>query len=325
MTIFSLDELHQTANLVYQTMSPTPQYRWPLLCDRIETELWLKHENHTPTGAFKLRGSLSFNQWAKTSYPGTPGIVTATRGNHGQGQALAASSLGFKAKIVVPHGNSIEKNSAMRAFGADLVEYGEDFDAASIEAQRLSQSENLLLVPAFHPEIVKGVSSYALEFFTQVPNLDVVYVPIGCGSGICGLITIRDLLGLKTEIVGVVSTEADAARLSFESGKIIETESANTFADGMAVRVPVADAFEIYSHGAGHIVSVNDDEVAEAMRILFACTHNVVEGAGAATLAAVIQQKNALKNKKVGAILTGGNIDTNMFVSVLQGKTPTVN
>ncbi len=226
--------------------------------------------------------------------------------------------------IVVPHGNSVEKNAAMRAFGAELIEHGADFDEAAAEAQRLAESRSLVRVPSFHHDLVAGVASYALEFFHAVPDLHAVYVPIGCGSGICALIAARDALGLDTRIVGVVSTEADAARRAFESGTPCSTDTARTFADGMAVRVVVSEAFEVYSRGAERIVSVTDDEVAEAMRQYFSCTHNVAKGAGAAPLAALLQEREAMVGKRVGVILCGGNVDTDVFARVLRGETPEI-
>jgi len=303
-------------------MLPTPQYIWPQLCEHLETTVWVKHENHTATGAFKIRGGITFLNWLSKSHPDVKGIITATRGNHGQSQARAAKAANLTAKILVPYGNSNEKNIAMRSFGAELIEFGQDFDEAKTEAMRLSEAENLFMVPPFHPQLVLGVASYALELFTAAPDLDIVYVPIGCGSGICGLISVRDALGLKTEIVGVVSNQADAAKQSFEAGRIIETKTANTFADGMAVRSPVEEAFHVYSQGASRIVSVSDHEIAHAMRLYYACTHNLAEGSGAASLAAAIQEKQTIKGKKVGLILTGGNIDTQMFASILKGETP---
>ncbi len=323
MPIFSKSELEDAARLVHTFMPPTPQYVWPLICDATGATVWVKHENHTPAGAFKIRGGITFVDWLQREHPQSRGVVTATRGNHGQSQARAATAAGLVAKILVPRGNSVEKNAAMRAFGADLVEYGDDFDEARIEAGRLAEVENLTMVPPFHTELVRGVATYALEMFTAAPDLDTVYVPIGCGSGICSIITVRDALGLKTKIVGVVSTEAQTAKLSFEAGRLIETNSAQTFADGVAVRVPVQEAFDIYSKGADRIVAVSDDEVAEAIRIYYRCTHNVAEGAGAAPLAALMQERDAMKGREVGVILCGGNIDTDKFVTVLQGNTPT--
>jgi len=320
--LFNKDELEEATQLVHRFIPPTPQYVWPQICEKADATVWVKHENHTPTGAFKIRGGITFVDWLKRTEPATKGIITATRGNHGQSQARAAAAAGMKAKIIVPRGNSVEKNAAMRAFGGNIVEFGDDFDAARLEAARLAEEEHLFMVPPFHTEIVRGVATYAFELMEAAPDLDTIYVPIGCGSGICGIIAVRDALGLKTKVVGVVSTEAQTAKLSFESGNLVETDSANTFADGMAVRVPVKEAFDIYSRGADRIVSVSDDEVAEAMRIYFHDTHNVVEGAGAASLAAMLQERDVIRGTNVGVILSGGNIDADMFASVLQGATP---
>ncbi len=322
MPLFNKTELERATQLVHTQMLPTPQYVWPLINDAVGTEVLVKHENHTPTGAFKVRGGITFMDWLLRDHPGVRGICTATRGNHGQSQARAATAAGLSAKVYVPYGNSKEKNAAMRAFGADLIEFGDDFDTARTEAMRVAEEEQLMIVPPFHVELVRGVATYAFELFTSVSDLDTVYVPIGCGSGISGLITARDALGLKTKIVGVVSSEAQTARLSFDARQLLETESANTFADGMAVRVPVAEAFEIYSKGAERIVTVTDDQVAEAMRLYFRSTHNVAEGAGAASLAALMQERAQMKDRKVAVILTGGNIDTNWFSMVLCGETP---
>ena len=324
MPIFGKDEIEQAARLVYKFMPPTPQYVWPLLCQRVGATVWVKHENHTPTGAFKIRGGITFIDWLKRNNPKVAGIITATRGNHGQSQARAATVAGLKVKILVPHGNSVEKNAAMRAFGAEVIEFGRDFDEARVEAMRLADAEDLFMVPPFHRELVRGVATYALELFTAVATLDTVYVPIGCGSGICGIITVRDLLGLKTKVVGVVSTEAQAAKLSFESGCLTETASANTIADGMAVRVPVAEAFALYAKGAERIVAVSDDEVAEAMRIYYSDTHNLAEGAGAAPLAALLKEQDEMQGKEVGVILSGGNVDLHVYAAILAGKVSTL-
>lgn len=311
------DDLEQAARHVYQVMPATAQYPWPLLAERLGCTVWVKHENHTPTGAFKVRGGITFLHWLRREHPGVKGIVCATRGNHGQSLALAASTLGLRALIVVPEGNSLEKNNAMRGFGGEVVECGRDFDEAREEAVRLAQVHDLYLVPPFHTELVKGVATYALELFIAAPDLDTVYVPIGCGSGICGVIAARDALGLKTQVVGVVSKEAAAAKLSFEAGAICETASANTFADGLAVRKPVPDAFAIYGVGATRIVSVSEDEIAEAMRVYYTDTHNLAEGAGAAALAALIQEREMMLGKKVGVILSGGNVDQGVYARVI--------
>ena len=319
---FSADELASAAELVHRHVPPTPQRNWPLLSSRVGAEVWVKHENHAPTGAFKVRGGITFVDWLKRSRPDLPGLCTATRGNHGQSQAMAARAAGLRALIYVPEGNSVEKNAAMAAFGGELVVHGSDFDTAREEAMRVAEAEGLAIVPPFHKELVRGVATYGWEMFNALSDLDTVYVPIGCGSGICGTILARDALGLTTRIVGVVSTGAPCAKLSYEAGAPVGTNAARTFADGMAVRVPVAEALEIYGQGAERIVAVSDDEVAAAMRLLFACTHNVAEGAGAAALAALMQERAAMAGRKVGIILSGGNVDTQVFRTVLAGETP---
>ncbi|QKS80650.1 threonine dehydratase [Pseudomonas bijieensis] len=317
MHTLTRDAIEQAARHLYQVMPATAQYAWPLLAERLGCTVWVKHENHTPIGAFKVRGGVSFVHWLKREHPEAKGIVTATRGNHGQSLALAATALGLKALIVVPQGNSVEKNNAMRGFGGEVVEYGRDFDEAREEAVRLAQAHGLYLVPPFHPELVKGVATYGLELFNAVPDLDTVYVPIGCGSGICGVIAARDALGLKTQVVGVVSTEATAAKLSFESGTLCETASANTFADGLAVRRPIPEAFAIYGAAAARIVSVSDAEIAEAMRVYYTDTHNLAEGAGAAALAALMQERETMRGKRVAVILSGGNIDRSVYAKLI--------
>jgi len=317
MHTLTREDIEQAARQVYQVMPATAQYRWPLLAERLGCTVWVKHENHTPTGAFKVRGGITFMHWLRREHPSVKGIVSATRGNHGQSLALAASAVGLKALIVVPLGNSLEKNNAMRGFGGEVVEYGRDFDEAREEAARLALEHGLYLVPPFHTELVKGVATYALELFSAAPDLHTVYVPIGCGSGICGVIAARDALGLDTQVVGVVSTEAAAAKLSFEAKTICETASANTFADGLAVRKPIAEAFDVYGAGAARIVSVSEDEIAEAMRVYYTDTHNLAEGAGAAALAALMQERDRMQGKRVGVILSGGNIDRAVYARVI--------
>lgn len=324
MQIFSKSELEHAAELIYRQMPATPQYSWPLLNQRIGADVLVKHENHTPTGAFKVRGAITFMDWMVRNHPKAPGIITATRGNHGQGQARSARAAGFRAKVYVPHGNSLEKNNAMRAFGAELIEFGHDFDEARLEAVRIAESEGLFIVPPFHLELVRGVATYAFELLSYAPDLDTVYVPIGCGSGICGVIAARDALGLKTKVVGVVSERAAAAKAAFETGNLQPSEVANTFADGMAVRMPVADAVAIYRAGAERVITVSDDEIAEAIRIYYSDMHTLAEGAGAASLAALLQEKDAMQGKRVGVILTGANMDSSMLSEILLGRTPTV-
>jgi threonine dehydratase len=311
------EDIEQAARQVYQVMPATAQYRWPLLAERLGCTVWVKHENHTPTGAFKVRGGITFMHWLRREHPDVKGIVSATRGNHGQSLALAAQTVGLKALIVVPKGNSLEKNNAMRGFGGEVVEFGRDFDEAREEAARLALEHGLYLVPPFHTELVKGVATYALELFSAAPDLHTIYVPIGCGSGICGVIAARDALGLDTQVVGVVSTEAAAAKLSFEAKTIRETAAANTFADGLAVRKPIAEAFDVYGAGASRIVSVSEGEIAEAMRVYYTDTHNLAEGAGAAALAALMQERDRMQGKRVGVILSGGNIDRAVYARVI--------
>ncbi|QJP95205.1 threonine dehydratase [Pseudomonas fluorescens] len=317
MHTLTREDIEQAARQVYQVMPATAQYRWPLLTERLGCTVWVKHENHTPTGAFKVRGGITFMHWLRREHPNVKGIVSATRGNHGQSLALAASAVGLRALIVVPKGNSLEKNNAMRGFGGEVVEFGRDFDEAREEAARLALEHGLYLVPPFHTELVKGVATYALELLNAAPDLHTLYVPIGCGSGICGVIAARDALGLDTQVVGVVSTEAAAAKLSFEAKTICETASANTFADGLAVRKPIAEAFDVYGAGATRIVAVSEDEIAEAMRVYYTDTHNLAEGAGAAALAALMQERDRMQGKRVGVILSGGNIDRAVYARVI--------
>ncbi|NOJ43563.1 threonine dehydratase [Bradyrhizobium australiense] len=311
--MFDLAELERAHGIVGQAVPPTPVHAWPLLAERLGTTVIVKHENHTPTGAFKVRGGLVYFDRLKRERPGVAGLISATRGNHGQSLAFAASRYKLPVTIYVPRGNSVEQNRAIRAFGAELVEYGEDFQAAREEAYRRAESNGLEIVPAFHPDLVLGVATYALELLRKAPDIDVLYVPIGQGSGICGCILARDLLGLKTEIVGVQSTEAPAYALSFAAGMVVTTETSNTRADGVATRIPDADAVAIMHKGASRMVQVTDDEIAAAMRAYWTDTHNLAEGAGAAALAAALQEKNRLQGKRIGLVLTGGNVDFDRF------------
>lgn len=311
--MFTLPDLEAAAALVHRVFPPTPQYAWPLLAARVGTEVWVKHENHTPTGAFKVRGGLTYFDRLQRARNGVRGIISATRGNHGQSLAFAGARAGVPVTIVVPQGNSVEKNAAMRAFGATLVEHGADFDAARLHAMTLAGRDGLEFAPSFAPALVLGVATYALELFRAAPPLDALYVPVGLGSGICGCIMARDLLGLSTEIVGVQSTEAPAYALSFAAGRAVTVPSANTRADGMATRIPDPAALEIILKGAARIVTVTDDEVAAAIRAYWTDTHNLAEGAGAAPLAAAMAERGRLAGKRVGLILCGGNIDLALF------------
>jgi threonine dehydratase len=321
-SLFSLQELERAAALVKSVVPPTPQYAWPKLAARTGCEVWVKHENHTPTGAFKVRGGLVYMSELGASGSASRGIISATRGNHGQSISLAAARAGIAATIYVPRGNSPDQNASMRAFGASVVEFGVDFDQARVEAGRVAAEQNLHFVPSFHPLLVKGVATYALELLRAVADLDVVYVPIGMGSGICGMITVRDLLGLRTEVVGVVAEKAPATALSFAAGKPISTPTAKTFADGVATREPQAAAIDIIVRGASRIVQVSEDQIAEAIRIYFDDTHHVVEGAGAAALAGLLKERQMQRGKKVGVIASGGNIERARYERILNGVTP---
>lgn len=320
--LFTLPELHEAAALVRAVMPPTPQFAWPLLAAAAGCRVTVKHENHTPIGAFKLRGGIVYIDALRRAGAPVAGVITATRGNHGQSIALAAARAGIPATILVPYGNSVEKNAAMRGFGAELIEHGRDFDEARIECARLAAARGLHVVPPFHRDLVRGVATYALELFGAVETLDTVYVPIGMGSGIAGTIAARDLLGRRTEVVGVVAANAPAMALSFAAGHPVPTDRAPTFADGMATRAPDAQAVAILRAGAARIVTVTEDQIAEAIRLLFRATHQAAEGAGAAALAALLAERERMAGKSVAVILSGGNIDTEMYRQILAGGTP---
>jgi threonine dehydratase len=311
-------DLDSGARLVHATVPPTPQFSWPLLNERARMEVWVKHENHTPTGAFKVRGGLTLIDQLRRENPKLAGLISATRGNHGQSVAYAGRRHGIRSVIVVPHGNSREKNAAMRAWGAELIEHGRDYDEAREHAHALSKAQGLHYIGPFDRSLVTGVGSYAMELFNAVQDIDEVYVPVGCGSGICGVIAWRDALGLKTRVIGVVSENAACYALSFKAGRPVETQSAITFADGVAVRVPVPEALEAIRAGADRIVEVSDEEVKAAIRDLYRCTHNIAEGAGAAPLAALLKDP-ARKGKRFAVILSGGNIDREMYLEALNG------
>ena len=314
----SLAELEAATALVRAAgVPPTPQFTWPLLNARAGAEVWVKHENHTQVGAFKLRSGLVYFDWLARTAPGVRGVIAATRGNHGQAVAFAARRHGRRALIVVPHGNSLEKNAAMRALGAELVEHGEDFLAALEHSQRLAAEQGLHAVPSFDRQLVAGVGTLALEFLRGAPALDTVYVPIGLGSGICAMMAARDALELKTKIVGVVSALAPAYALSFAARRVVAHAVTTRIADGVAVRTPNAEALAHILRGAERVVQVSDDEVEAAMRALYSDTHNVAEGAGAVALAAVLQEKSSLAGRRVGVVLTGGNVDRAVFARVL--------
>ncbi|MEX2616771.1 MAG: threonine dehydratase [Alphaproteobacteria bacterium] len=312
----TLEQLEAAAEQVYGVMAPTLQHNWPLLSKRCGCEVWVKHENHTPIGAFKVRGGIVYMRDV-VARGGVSGVISATRGNHGQSIGMAARAAGIAATIVVPKGNSREKNAAMAALGVDLIVHGPDFDAARDHAVMLAAEKGLAMVPAFHPLLVRGVASYSLEFLRAVDGLDTVYVPIGQGSGICGMIAARDALGLTLDIVGVVSERAPAYALAFETGRATVTNSAYTFADGVACRATDPDALAIIRKGAARVVTVGEESIEAAIRAYYTDTHNLAEGAGAVPLAALLREKSAMAGKRVGLVLSGGNIDMDVYNGIL--------
>jgi threonine dehydratase len=316
--MFAPQEIQAAQDCVYASLRPTPQYEWPLLSEALGAKVWVKHENHQPVGAFKVRGGLTYFEALMRREPKLPGVIGATRGNHGQSIAFAARKYGVKATIVVPHGNSVEKNAAMRALGAELIEHGAEFQEAREHAIALAQERGLHMVPSFHRDLLLGVMTYWIEFF-QAVQPDVTYVPIGQGSGFCAAVAARLHTGVKTKLIGVVSAHATAYMDSFKAKKKLESPVSTLIADGMACRVPDDESLEIVLREAHDVIAVTDDEVKAAMRLLFTATHNVAEGAGAASLAAAMQQKNQLRGLLVGTTLCGGNVDADMFANVLAG------
>jgi threonine dehydratase len=313
-----LADLEAAARVVYEAMIPTPQQRWPLLDDRAGTAVWVKHENHTPVCAFKVRGGLVYFDALRRGAP-MKGVVAATRGNHGQSVGFAARRYGIPAAVVVPHGNSVGKNAAMRALGVELIEEGHDFQASLEAAARLAAERGWHMVPSFDRLLVDGVASYALELFRAVPDLETLYVPIGLGSGICGAIDARDALGLRTKIVAVVAAAAPAYARSLALGRLVSHEATTRIADGMACRTPVAEALDRMRAGIDRVVEVSDEQIESAMRAIYDDTHNVAEGAAASTVAALLAERDRLKGRTIGVVLTGGNVDRDVFARVLSG------
>jgi threonine dehydratase len=322
--MFTLADIESALPVVRAAVPATPQYAWPLLKAATGVDVVVKHENHTPIGAFKVRGGLVYIDRLKRRRPDVAGVVSATTGNHGQSLAFAGQRLGLAVTIVVPIGNSPDKNAAMRAFEAELIEHGRDFDEAKDHAATIAAARGLAFAPSYHRDLVIGVATYAYELLTACADLDVAYVPIGLGSGISGMIGMRDALGLKTAIVGVVAERANCYRLSVEAGRVVPTNSALTFAEGVAVRVPDPEALDIVRRGAARIVEVSEDEIAEAIRVMFGATHSLAEGAGAAALAALIKERTTLKGRRAAVILSGQNFDRAMAQTVLNGQTPQV-
>lgn len=315
MNLPTYDELYQASSLLSGYLDPTPQYKWPLLCQRCGTEVWVKHENLTPIGSFKVRGGINYLSKHKAKQ-----VISATRGNHGQSVAYAARLFGAKATIVVPHGNSTVKNESMKAWGAELIEYGIDFNEALDYARDQANEQNMHFVPSFHRDLVIGVSSYALELFQAVPDLDVLYVPIGLGSEICAAIAARQALGRNIEIIGAVAANAPTYALSFEHKKAVETEpGSGSIADGVSTRIPDKEALQVILQYVSRIVSVSESEIANAMRHYFTDVRHVIEGAGAVTLAALLQEKTVMTGKKVGLVASGGNVEINLYKQILAG------
>jgi len=324
MRLPTLPEIEAAQQIVYAAMPATPQYTWPLLNQRFQTgdakvsEVWIKHENHSPVGAFKLRGALVYVTWLKETNPHLTTVVAATRGNHGQGVGLAARLLGLKALIVVPRGNSREKNLAMQAQGVELIEHGDDFQASLEYAGELASQPGFVLVDSFHGRLVMGTATYALEFFRGAPPLKTIYVPIGMGSSICGVAAARNALGLDTEIVGVVASAAPSHAISFREHRIVAAAALTQIADGLACRQPNPEAMQVIWDNAARVIEVSDAEIAAAMRAYYQDTHNLAEGAAAAALAGALQEKKKIAGTKVGIILTGGNVDREIYAKVLE-------
>lgn len=321
MYLPTLAQLEEAAATVYSAMPPTPQYSWPLLNQALGATAWIKHENHTPAAAFKVRGGLVYMSRLRSRLPDVKGVITATKGNHGTSIAIASQRNGIPATIVVPRGNSPEKTHAMRSFGANVIEFGSEFQEAKEHAMELAARDSLHMLPSFHQDLVAGVASYWLELFRAQPGLERVFVPVGQGSGICAAIAARQALGLKTRIIGVVSAHALAYKLSFAAKKAIDAPVTTVIADGMACRVADPASLDTIFEFADDIVSVTDDEVARAMRLYYRSTHNLAEGAGAAALAAALQLKDSalVKGRTIGLPLTGGNVDADLFRRILQG------
>jgi threonine dehydratase len=322
--MFTRSELETALTIVRAAVPPTPQFAWPLLRERSGVDVVVKHENHTPTGAFKVRGGLVYVDRLKRERPDVKGVITATRGNHGQSLAFACARAGIACTVVVPFGNSAEKNAAMRAFGAELIEHGRDFDEARERAVEIAAERGYEYGKSFDRDLVLGVATYAYELFAAEPELDAVYVPIGLGSGVCGVIGARDALAHKARVIGVVSDRANTYRLSLDAGRPVPTNSSLTFADGMAVRIPDAEALAIMQDGMAHLVEVTDDEIAEAIRVLYTDTHTLAEGAGAAPLAALLRERARFAGKRVAVVVSGQNIDRPWMATVLGGGTPQV-
>ena len=323
--MFDLPHLERVAKRVHQLMPATPQHHWPQLSELAGADVWLKHENHTPTGAFKIRGGINYIDQLLRREPGVRGVVAASTGNHGQSVVAAARRAGLDAAIVVPQGANPEKCAAMRARGAELIEHGKDFNEAFDHVDTIADQRGWHRFESYHPDLVAGVASYGLELFGALPELDTVYVPIGMGSGCNGILAARDALGHRAEVVGVVAEGAPAYLLSFEQRRPVSTNTCNTFAEGLAVRIPHPEALQLILAGVERVVAVSDQEIADAMRTLFSATHNVAEGAGASTVAALLKERSKHRGRRVAAVISGGNIDRVRYAEILRGSTPAAN
>lgn len=317
MHLPTLDQIHEAQALLYRYMPPTPQYSWPLINQRLGAEIWVKHENYTPVGSFKMRSALVYAAWMQKERPGLTGVVAATRGNFGQGVSTSASLLGMKAAIVVPHGNSTSKNRAMQAQGAELIVHGQDFQESLEYARDLARQRGYAMLESFHERIVWGTAAYALEFFQAAPALDVVYVPIGLGSSICGIVAAREALNHSTEIVGVTAADSPATALSFRERKLVLAPARSLLADGLACSTPNPDAMQIIWSSVSRIVEVGEESIAKAMQMYYEDAHTLAEGAGASSLAAAFSECEAIHGKRVGVVLTGGNVDRATYLAAL--------
>ena len=317
--MLTTEDLADATRIVAAHVPVTPAYRWPLLERVTGTPTWVKHENATPTGAFKVRGGLVFAERLTREANAVPGLIAATRGNHGQSVAYAAREHGLPATIVVPEGNSPDKNASMAAFGADLVVYGRDFQESLEHARSLAAERGLVFVPSFHPDLVAGVATGAAELHAQAGPLDVIYAPVGLGSGVCAHLAVRDLRGAATEIVGVVADRAPAHALSFAAGRPVSTPDADTFVDGVATRTPVPEAVAAMVAGVARFVRVSEEDAADAMRILWQTTHQMPEPAGAIGLAGLLGDTGRRPGATAAVIMSGGNCDTELIGRVILG------
>jgi threonine dehydratase len=293
---------------VYRALRRTPLLRHPLLAQETGLDIVVKHENHNPTGAFKVRGGI--NLVGSLSPEERRGVITATTGNHGQSIALASGREGVPCTIVVPRGNNPEKNAAMRALGAELIEFGRDFDEARERVEQLQHERGLRYVhSANEPLLIAGVGTYALEIFEDEPDVDVILVPIGGGSGACGCAIVRTAIGSRAIVIGVQAARADAFARSWRGETRVVGEKADTFAEGMATRVTFDLTFDILKRGLDDIVTLTEEELAEGVRLALRTTHNLAEGAGAASLIAAVKLRGQLAGKRVVCVMSGGNID----------------